>query len=358
MKILYVVPNVNNEGGVARVLSIKANYLIEKLGFEVDIITQNNGNAPLFYHFNDKITFHDISLKGNLLLSLFSYKNQVKSIINKIKPSHIIIADNGLKAFLWPFFLKKISNLYLEIHSSLQIKESKNGNKWKHQFLVYIKKKLAQNYKTVLFETIENQLEWNCKNSLIIPNPLWFSANERSNVQSKKVIAVARNTHEKGLDRLLYIWAEVVKKHPDWHLDIYGNTDKGVDLLDLAKKLQLNDQIAFHKPVKNIETKYLEAAVFALTSRFEAFGMVLIEAMESGLPCIAYDCPVGPRAIIQNDENGFLIENGNETEYVLRFNELIENYDLRKKMASNAAVSVKKYNINDVMIQWNAFFKR
>ena len=67
MKLLYIVPNINNEGGVARVLSIKANYLVEKSGYEVHILTQNEGNSPLFYSFNANIIFHDLLLKGNFL---------------------------------------------------------------------------------------------------------------------------------------------------------------------------------------------------------------------------------------------------------------------------------------------------
>ena len=64
MKLLYIVPNINNEGGVARVLSIKANYLVEKLGYEVHILTQNEGFSPLFYSFNSNIIFHDIFFSG------------------------------------------------------------------------------------------------------------------------------------------------------------------------------------------------------------------------------------------------------------------------------------------------------
>lgn len=356
MKIIYIVPNVNNEGGVARVLSIKANYLIEKFNYEIHIITQNKGCSPLFYNFNDKITFHDISLEGNPLSILLSYKNQVKSLINKIKPTHIIVADNGLKAFFVPFFVHNCNNLWLEIHSSLRLQQNAKVNKIQGALIVNFKKYLANKYQKVLFETTENQLEWNSKNGIVIPNPLWFATIEKSNLQSKKVIAVARHTHEKGLDRLLYIWADVIKTHPDWHLEIYGNADNGMDLQKIVTKLKLSDNCTFYKPSKTIETKYLEAAILALTSRFEAFGMVLIEAMEAGLPCIAYDCPVGPRTIIQNDENGFLIENGNHKEYVLRLNDLIENFSLRTKMGNNAILSVKKYNIDKVMLQWHKLF--
>lgn len=93
-----------------------------------------------------------------------------------------------------------------------------------------------------------------------------------------------------------------------------------------------------------------------MTSRFEGFGMVLIEAMTSGLPCIAYDCPCGPRAIIKNNSNGFLIENGNEKLFTTKINELIEDINLRKTIGVVAQKSMEKYNIDTIMKTWNKLF--
>ena len=357
MKLLFIVPNINNEGGVARVLSIKINYLIEKLGYDVHIITQNKGNFPLFYDFSDKIVYHDITLKRNLFSFLFWYKKQITNCINQIKPDHIIVADNGLKAFFIPFFISKKINLMLEIHSSLYVQEKAKTTKIVSFFTSQFKIILAQKFRHTIFQTTQNQVEWKSKNAQIIPNPLWFTATKKSNLQNKKIIAVGRHTYEKGLDRLLFIWAEVIKVHPDWQLEIYGNTTNGIDLQKTATSLKIDKNCTFFRPSKHIETKYVAASIFALTSRFEAFGMVLIEAMESGLPCIAFDCPCGPRALIENYENGFLIENSNQKEYVLKLIELIENYNLRAKMGTKAAISVKKYNLNTIMKQWDTLFE-
>ena len=356
MKLVFIVPNINNEGGVARVLSIKINYLINKFGYEIHIITQNKGNFPLFYNFNQKVVFHDILLNKNSILFLYSYKKQIKNLINDLNPTHIIVADNGLKAFFLPFILCKY-NLFLEIHSSLYIEEVSNQN----QFLKYLQRKLkillANKFSASIFESTENKLEWKSKNAIVIPNPLWFSAAKKSSLKNKKVIAVARHNYEKGLDRLLKIWVEVIKKHPDWHLEIYGNNAQKMDLSKMASDLQITKNCTFLKPVKNIDTKYLDASIFALTSRFEAFGMVLIEAMEAGLPCIAYDCPCGPRTIINNNKNGFLIKDGNKTDYILKLNELIENENLRIEMGKNAVNSIKKYHLEPIMKQWTDLFE-
>jgi glycosyltransferase involved in cell wall biosynthesis len=360
MKLLYIVPNINNAGGVARVIAIKANYLVEKMNYEVHILTQNNGNSPLFYDYNKKIVLHDIILKGNLIQFFNSYRKKLKNIIIKIQPDIIIVCDNGLKAYTIPFFIRSKIPMILEMHSSIFIQEQE----YKKTFLSKIilnsiflfKKNAVKRYDKFVVETNESILEWGINDGIVIPNPLWFSTSESSNLTSTKVIAVARHTYEKGLDRMLTIWQKIIMKYPDWQLDIYGKSDEENSLQKLAHSLNISNNVTFYNPVKNINDKYLEASFYLMTSRYEGFGMVLIEAMASGLPCIAYDCPCGPRAIINTNENGILIENGNENDFVEAINLLIENKNKRFEMGIMAKKSSEKYNIETIMQKWNALF--
>jgi glycosyltransferase involved in cell wall biosynthesis len=360
MKVLYIVPNINNEGGVARVLSIKANYLVEKLGYEVHILTQNEGFFPLFYSFNANITFHDMVLKGNFFQFFKSYIQGLKSNIKAIKPDIIVVCDNGLKAYTIPFVLKKNVPLVLEMHSSKFIEESEiNKNvfsKLLFNSISLLKKNGIERYDRFIVETKESILEWKVKDTIAIPNPLWFTTQVLSDLNNKKVIAVGRHTYEKGFDRMLQIWKKVLVKHPDWILDIYGKSSENNHLKLLTKNLNISENVVFYEPVHNINDKYLEASFYLMTSRFEGFGMVLIEAMASGLPCIAYDCPCGPRAIIAHNEDGFLIENSNESDYVNAIDTLIENVVLRREMAQKAKLSSKKYHIDEIMLAWDQLF--
>ncbi|MES1181382.1 MAG: glycosyltransferase, partial [Flavobacterium sp.] len=141
-------------------------------------------------------------------------------------------------------------------------------------------------------------------------------------------------------------------------LSIYGKSDtEGTcEVKTLAKKLNIDKNVAFYEPVPDIESKYLEASFLLMTSRFEGFGMVLTEAMACGLPCIAYDCPCGPRAIINEGVNGFLIEDNNAALFAEKIIQLIEDEDLRIRLGENAKASVEKYNIDVVMQKWNQFF--
>ena len=361
MKILYLVPNISNEGGVARVLSVKINYFIEKLGFEIHILTQNKGNFPLFYEFNSKIKLHDISLKGNKFSFFFQYKKTLQKAVNTINPDVIIVCDNGLKAFTIPFFLKSDKPIIFESHGSKFIQEFEIKNnvfsKLKLYLLLKFKEIGARKFTKVVALSDENLKEWNVKKGIVIANPIWFETKELAKLENKKAIVLARHSYEKGLDRLLPIWQKVLKKYPDWILEIYGKSDKNLTLQNLALSLKIDKNIRFFEPVKSIDKKYLGTSFFLMTSRSEGFGMALVEAMALGLPCVAYDCPVGPRSIIFNNENGFLVEDGNSDLFVEKINLLIENKDLRLDIGKKAKNSCEKYNLEAIMLQWKMLFE-
>ncbi|MFV5699363.1 glycosyltransferase family 4 protein [Flavobacterium sp. ZT3R17] len=355
MKLLYIVPSINHEGGVARVLSIKTNYLIEKFEYQIHILTQNKGSFPLFYSFNENIVFHDLILKGNVFKFFNTYRTSLKKNVEAIKPDVIIVCDNGLKAYTIPFILKKNIPIILECHGSKYIEERKSA----HVFFQKLKYKLknfgAKRYTNLIALSNESLEEWNVKNGAVISNPCWLQTDIPAELKSKKVIVVARNSYEKGLDRLLFIWEKVLQKHPNWILDIYG---KEIDALEIqAVKFGIELKVNFNQSIKNIHEKYLESSIYVMTSRTEGFPMVLIEAMASGLPCIAYDCPCGPRAIIKDNVNGFLIEDGNVDLFVEKLNLLIEDKDLRKRLGKKAQESVTVYDLDEIMKQWKILFE-
>jgi glycosyltransferase involved in cell wall biosynthesis len=358
MKLLYIVPKINGEGGVARVLSVKTNYLVEKFGYEVHIITQNNGNFPLFYDFNHKVKMCDISLKGNNISFFFQYKKALQNAVDKINPDIVIVCDNGLKAFLIPFILKTKIPVIFESHGSKFIKENATFNLFILNKLKLVFKEFSVNKFTKLVAlSKENLREWKLKNGVVIPNPLWFESKKNANLKSKKVIVVARHSYEKGIDRLLFIWKKIIEKYPNWILEIYGKSSENQVYQKLAISLKIDKYIHFIEPVKNINEIYLESSFLIMTSRSEGLPMVLIEAMALGLPCVAYDCPCGPRSIIQNNENGFLVEDGNIDSFVQKMELLIEDENLRIQMGKNAKNSISKYDLETIMQQWKSLFE-
>ena len=343
MRLLYIVPKIKNAGGVARVLSIKANYFVENFGYEVHILSQNEENLVPFYAFNSKIIFHNMNLGGNVFRFFFSFQKTVNQIIKNISPDVVLVADNGLKAFTYPFILKTKIPIVLEVHGSKYVEEKASKNSVLLKLKYAFKDFAAGKFTKVVTLSNESLNEWNVKKAVVIFNPSWLERNSKAELQSKKAIVVARNSYEKGLDRLLLIWKQINQKYPDWTLDIY--TDDIVSLEKTALDFGIISGINYLTFVKNIEEKYLGASVLLMTSRTEGFGMVLLEAMTLGLPCVAYDCPIGPRTMIKDGYNGFLIPDGNDKLFVEKTSFLIGNEGQRLKLGSNATETSKQFSV-------------
>ena len=360
MKLLYLTPKINSEGGLERVMCLKANYLIKNFNYDISIVTQNNGNSNPFYPLEKEIKLFDIDLSGNRLQFFLKYVKGIKNIIASENPDTIVIVDSIYKAYLVSFIAKNKRIIY-ECHNSIYVQQSPKKFpfifNWITILSLWFNRFGASKFNEFIVETPESIEEWKVKKSIVIPNPLWFSTDKVADLSQKKVIAVGRHAYEKGFDRLLEIWKKVIVKHPEWNLTIYGKSNPDFNIVAMAKKLNIDKNITFCEPVKNINEKYLEASIYLMTSRFEGFGMVLIEAMASGLPCIAYDCPCGPRSIIENNQNGFLIEDGNENQFIQKLEYLIENENLRIDMGNKAKISVNKYQIEPIMDQWNSILK-
>ena len=361
MKILYLTPTVNDEGGVARVLSIKTNYLIEKYKYQIEIITQNQDENPCFFEFNSAIKLHNIPRSNGKLQNYISYRKQLNKLIPEIKPDFIVVCDFGYKGFLAPFLIATKIPIFFEAHGSLYNESELLNDNFVIRFgqkLKYILRSFcAKKFDAFIVLSKESLQEWNVKNSFVIPNPNWITTQNSASLNSKKVIIVARHSYEKGLDRLFQIWKKVSVSNPDWVLEIYGKKSEVIDLQMLANKLNISSSVSFFEPQKDIVERYLDASIYVMTSRSEGFPMVLIEAMSCGLPVVAFDCPIGPRAIIDSNKNGFLIQDGNLNDFAEKLELLMQNASERTKMGACAKESVSKYNVDVIMGQWNNLFQ-
>ena len=360
MKLLYITNAINGAGGLERVLSIKASYLADILNYEVHIIVLNNRDAPLFYEFSSKIILHDIAVSGNPFQYLQKYTSGIVTIINTINPDVISVCDDGLKGFFLPMLLLKRIPIIYERHVSKVIELGVKPSFYKKvitSFKFLTMNYLAKKFDRFILLTEDNITEWNLKNSQVIPNPLAFYPNISSVLDNKKVIAVGKQGIQKGYDRLLQSWKIVHNNYPNWQLTIYGKHEAEANLEGLAQQLQIEKSVLFLEPEKDIEAKFLESSIFAFSSRFEGFGMVLIEAMACGVPCVSFNCQCGPSSIIKDNEDGFLVANGDTDAFADKLLELIENDEKRKLMGSAAKENVKRYLPETIMPLWDELFK-
>jgi glycosyltransferase involved in cell wall biosynthesis len=358
MKILYIAPDITDSGGISRVISLKANYFVVNLNYEVCILSVNDCRSVRFYYFNPNIKWYNIKKSKNIFLFLKNYIHLIKKTISQEDPDVIVVCDAVLWLFI-PWFVKTEIPVIFETHFSVFFEKSKNESlyhKFRSKLVHLLKQKAIIKFSYSVFETLQGSKEWNLNNSEVIPNPLSFTVKKKAILVNKRAMAVCMNPYVKGLDRLLVVWEKIIQKHPSWILDIYGNWDSNQEYQKMTKVLKISNNVNFLSPTSDIESSYNDSSVFLMTSRTEAFGMVLIEAMACGVPCIAYDCPSGPRAIIEEGINGFLIEGGNLDSFVLKLELLIDDKNLRIKMGTKAQESIKKYEIDSIMKKWDKLF--
>lgn len=361
MKLLYITNGINGAGGLERVLSIKASYLADHYNYDVTILSLNDNHINPFYQFSDKIKMISIPVIGNPLHYIKTYRKGIMQIVKQIDPDVISVCDDGLKAYFIPKIISRDIPIIYERHVSKEVemrhhysfaKKAVIKTKWK------LMEHLAHSFQKYVVLTDGNKNEWKSLHNLkVIPNPLSFYPEETSDLKKKQVICVGKQSYQKGQDLLLDAWAIVNKEHPDWDLAIYGKFEPVLNLEKRASDLNIKKSVFFYKPERDIQTKYLESSIYVMSSRFEGFGMVLIEAMACGVPCISFNCNYGPSDIIQNGIDGYIVENGNVKVLAAQIINLIEDENLRKMMGAKAKQNVKRYLPEVIVKQWDDLFK-
>ena len=355
MKLLYITNGINGAGGLERVLSVKTSYFADKFGYDVTILVLNNAHQNPFYKFSSKIKFHSIDVHG-FSGYLKSYRSDIQKVVGLIKPDVISVCDDGLKGFFLPSIIKTKAKWIYERHVSklTELKEDQGtlkkaftNAKWTMMEI------LAKKFHRFIVLTENNKKEWtSLKNIDVISNPLSFYPEESSTLENKTVICVGKISFQKGQDILVKAWEQVYEKHPDWQLHLYGKEN-----LDIMDTTRLKNNIHYFAPAKDIMEKYLQSSIYVMSSRFEGFGMVLIEAMACGVPCVSFDCDYGPSDIINNNIDGFIVAKEDIQALARKIITLIEDSDLRSHFGKNAKMNVERYKTEAIAKQWDLLFK-
>lgn len=375
MKIVYIYTALVTVGGADRVVTEKANYLAEVLGHDVYIITDSqNGRQPVFplstkvKHIDLDINFdkqyhHGLAIRAYYYFSLMHlYKKRLGKLLDEIKADVVITTLGRDLDFLTK--LKDGSKKVGESHIAKQYTRNfhlmeARGFPYK-QIAKYWRRKQEKAVKKLDAFVVLTQYDaasWEeIKVANIIPNSLPFYTEESSSLDKKRIITVGRLSEQKGFDLLVSAWSFITKKHPDWEIHLYGEGELENELKKSITQNGIEDSFIIHRPVKNIKEKYLESSIYVMSSRFEGFGMVLIEAMACGVPCISFDCPHGPSYIIKDGEDGILVENGNVEQLAEAISTLIIDTDKRVAMGKAAKQNVLRYSQENIMKQWESLF--
>lgn len=377
MRIVYLYTALVTVGGADRVVTEKANYLADKMGHDVFIITDSQNNRQPAFPLSDKVKHidldvnfdkqyhHGLVVRSYYYFSLMRlYKKRLTKLLNEIKADVVITTLGRDLDFLTK--LKDGSKKVGESHIAKQYIRNfhlleARGFPYK-QIAKYWRKKQEKAVKRLDAFVVLTQYDaesWsNIKIAEIIPNSLPFYTNESSSSNEKKIITVGRLSEQKGFDLLISAWSCIAKQHPEWEIHLYGEGELENELRKSIVQNGIEDRFILHKPIKDIKEKYLESSIYVMSSRFEGFGMVLIEAMACGVPCISFDCPHGPSYIIKDGEDGILVENGNVEKLAEALSSLIVDKEKRIKMGKAAKRNIARYNKENIMKQWETLFNK
>jgi glycosyltransferase involved in cell wall biosynthesis len=170
------------------------------------------------------------------------------------------------------------------------------------------------------------------------------------------VVSAGRLTRQKGFDRLIRAFARVHRSHPDWTLDIFG---RGPDEPALRAQIDAADLSSVVRLRGFTDTPYrhfAQSSIYVMSSRYEGFPLVLLEAMGVGLPLVAFDCPTGPADLITDGTNGLLVPNGNVKALAAALNRLIEDAPLRRQMGAAGLATVAEYRPDRIAARWEQLF--
>lgn len=371
MNITVMIPSMDRPGGIERVTAVQANYWSTRLHHHVTIITYRNPECNSYFPldegigiinypwFDYDIWYEKIPIIGSLVKMRRKTQLYHQRFVD-LKSDLIVSMMHGPENNFLSYAAGDIPTIGVN-HVTMEFRDGTYADNFMHKVYQVINyqflKKNIRNYNHVISLSKTDLLKLKaigCRASFI-PNPFSMPSCSADTLQhrEKRIVMVGRIDHLKGQSRLLDIWAEMARKYPEWTLTFIGDGRDAEKLKKRCGELGIENQTEFTGNIKNVRERLLQAAIFAFTSRTESFGMVLLEAMSCGLPVVTYDCENGPRDIIDNYYNGFLVPDGDSDCFERRLSILMNDEHLRVKLATNALASVERFRDEVVMKEWD-----
>lgn len=373
MKLIYCIHSICNPGGMERVLYNKVKFLSEQMNYDITIVTTDQHNRPPFYPFPGNVRMTDLGINYS--------EDNIKGAFGKI--TGYLKKRRKHKRLLTELLMREKADIVVSLYPSESsfIPDIKDGSK-KVLEIHYCKffrlqygrtgilglidrlrtkqdEQIVSRFDRFVVLTNEDKGYWgNIPNIVVIPNAAMLVGNKYSDVTEKRVIAVGRLDYQKGFDRLIKAWKMVQQsgRFNDWKLDIFGQGEWKEMLNRMIDDYGIAGTASINAPTKQIGDEYAKSSMLVMSSNYEGFPMVMIEAMACGLPVVSFDFKCGPKDIIDDGKNGIIVHDGDIEGLANAMMKLMDNQTLRSTMSENAKKVVDTYSEENVMKQWLDLF--
>ena len=375
MKIAYCVNSIRYLGGIQRVTAVKANALAEIPGNEVYLVVTDNKEGQEIHELSPKVHLVDLDINyyhGDRERSFFAsyyvyfaksakHKKALTRALSQINPD-IVISVGLSEKYMLTSMRNRTWKIIREFHC-----EKNYRFKYATSLFGKIQGSISDFYefhfidkkfdKIVVLTNEDKETNWQgWDNVAVMPNPVAFKCDEPSSLNEKVVISMGRLHHVKNFSSLINAFSQVVKKHSDWILRIYGDGELKQALHDQINQAGLQDNVFLMGFSNDMATALRQSSIFAFSSLVEGFALVIVEAMECGLPVVSYQCPCGPKDIITDGKDGFLVPVNDEHLLAERICSLIEDETLRRQMAVAAKSRAQHYHVENIAQRWMDLF--
>lgn len=359
-KIILVCSRLDTPGGIERAVVNTANLFAEKGNKVLILVADMNGQTRSYYPLHPAVQLDyrpysfGIGQNGNMIsrkITLYRNIQELKKYFRETAPDIIITTE-------YPF---SIATVLCGAGKKARVIS------WEHQHYNWVRKNRFWNW--LEKRTYPRLHQVVCLNSTeaghykqftavsVIPNFVNEVHADNLSVYKKQLLTVGWLIHRKGTDLLLPVAKSILTNHPELTWKLVGDGEMKDRVLDYIKKEKLEGRLIVQAPGQTpINEVYLESGLFILPSRFEAFPMVLLEALSFGIPCISFNCPSGPSDIIIHEEDGLLVEPENTDQLTAAISRVLGNQELRSKMAYNALKNISRFDKETIYPRWVTLF--
>lgn len=375
MKLVYIVRSLHPIGGIERTLTDKANWLVAH-GHEVMFVTYKQGGDNFSFPLDSRVKQMDLKcsiyslFKFPIYTRLFEYfslskifQKRLGEVLNDFLPDVISVAIPNAEDFVWEV-VKVAQKAKVVVESHVAYDYLYNGKSLTDRFLYLFHSPFRAicNTDTLIVLTESDVASWKrmgVQNIRVVPNPVSFYVENIDNVvkDEKRIVAVGRLVRQKRFDRLIDAFALIAHHYPGWYVDIIGEGDLRPALEQQVLERKLFGRVKVQNFTSDVMSEYMKSQFLVLSSDYEGFGLVIIEAMACGIPVVATNCPHGPSEIIEDGETG-LLARLDVKDLAERMEWMITHQEERRIMGAKAHESVAFYRKDIIMKEWESAYKR